>query len=51
MKAWLRDNLFRFERCVARTCKTQVKGKIPAPLPKKKPKPPPKQPNPGQQTG
>jgi arylsulfatase A-like enzyme len=51
IKRYLGELLLRLEACVGRTCKAQVKGKIPNPLPKHKPKPPPKQPAPGQQTG
>ena len=49
VKRFLAVELRRLEACVARGCKTQVKGKLPAPLPKKKPKPPPKQQGSGQQ--
>ncbi len=39
VKHWLAVLLRRFETCVARSCKTRVRGKIPKPLPRHKPKP------------
>jgi arylsulfatase A-like enzyme len=39
VKHWLAVLLRRLEVCVARSCKTPIKGKIPNPLPKHKPKP------------